>query len=185
MCSFSLAYWNIFLFTFSDKKKRKEDSKVPVRNVKERSGEEEKKKEKPKAHAPSHTKFRSIGNAAHTVAWFCSIFEHHIMPTAFCLGLEMDTVNPVPVKKTPAAPQLGDKYNIRPPVLKRPRFVACCVREDVGFYLNNVKRLTQLHSGCVLIHFCYSNGGKVVAGAWAQRALSPHWSPVWFRCNMQ
>lgn len=139
--------------TFSDKKKRKEDSKVPVRNVKERPLEEEKKKEKPKAHAPSHTKFRSIGNAAHTVAWFCSIFERHIMPTVFCLGLEMDTVNPVPVKKTPAAPQLGDKYNIRPPVLKRPRFVASCVREDVGFYLNNVKRLTQLHSGCVLIHF--------------------------------
>ncbi|XP_075907941.1 serine/threonine-protein phosphatase 1 regulatory subunit 10 isoform X2 [Nelusetta ayraudi] len=79
----------------ADKKKRKEDSKVPVRNVKERPLEEEKKKEKPKAHAPSHTKFRSI-------------------------GLEMDTVNPVPVKKTPAAPQLGDKYNIRPPVLKRP-----------------------------------------------------------------
>lgn len=52
--------------TFSDKKKRKEDSKVPVRNVKERSGDEEKKKEKPKAHAPSHTKIRSIGNSTQT-----------------------------------------------------------------------------------------------------------------------
>lgn len=33
----------------------------------------------------------------------------------------MDTPNPVPAKKIPAAPQLGDKYNIKPPVLKRPR----------------------------------------------------------------
>lgn len=32
-----------------------------VRDVKEKLGEEEKKKEKPKAHAPSHTKIRSIG----------------------------------------------------------------------------------------------------------------------------
>ncbi|KAM8884351.1 serine/threonine-protein phosphatase 1 regulatory subunit 10 [Synchiropus picturatus] len=76
----------------ADKKKKKDDNKVPLRPVK--SGDEEKKKEKPKAHAPSHTKIRSI-------------------------GLEMDTPNPVPVKKTPTAPQLGDKYNIKPPVLKR------------------------------------------------------------------
>lgn len=94
---------------------------MPVRNVKERSGDEEKKKEKPKAHAPSHTKIRSIGNAAPTVTLFSTIFEQRLMHAVFCLGLEMDTVNPVPVKKTPAAPQLGDKYNIRPPVLKRPR----------------------------------------------------------------
>lgn len=33
----------------------------------------------------------------------------------------MDTPNPLPAKKIPAAPQLGDKYNIKPPVLKRPR----------------------------------------------------------------
>uniref|UniRef100_A0A8C4IHB2 Serine/threonine-protein phosphatase 1 regulatory subunit 10 n=1 Tax=Dicentrarchus labrax TaxID=13489 RepID=A0A8C4IHB2_DICLA len=79
----------------ADKKKKKEECKVPVRDVKEKSGDEEKKKEKPKAHAPSHAKIRSI-------------------------GLEMDTPNPAPVKKTPAAPQLGDKYNIKPPVLKRP-----------------------------------------------------------------
>ncbi|XP_041868197.1 serine/threonine-protein phosphatase 1 regulatory subunit 10 isoform X2 [Melanotaenia boesemani] len=79
----------------ADKKKKKEESKVPVRDVKEKSGDEEKKKEKPKAHAPSHTKIRSI-------------------------GLEMDAPNPVPAKKTPSAPQLGDKYNIKPPVLKRP-----------------------------------------------------------------
>uniref|UniRef100_A0A672Z4Z5 Serine/threonine-protein phosphatase 1 regulatory subunit 10 n=1 Tax=Sphaeramia orbicularis TaxID=375764 RepID=A0A672Z4Z5_9TELE len=79
----------------SNKKKKKEESKVPVRDVKEKSGDEEKKKEKPKAHAPSHAKIRSI-------------------------GLEMDTPNPAPAKKTPTAPQLGDKYNIKPPVLKRP-----------------------------------------------------------------
>lgn len=45
-----------------DKKKKKEEIKVPVRDVKEKSGDEEKKKEKPKAHAPSHTKIRSIGS---------------------------------------------------------------------------------------------------------------------------
>ncbi|XP_041664641.1 serine/threonine-protein phosphatase 1 regulatory subunit 10 [Cheilinus undulatus] len=79
----------------ADKKKKKEESRAPVREVKERSSEEEKKKEKPKAHAPSHAKIRSI-------------------------GLEMDTPNPAPPKKTPTPPQLGDKYNIKPPVLKRP-----------------------------------------------------------------
>ncbi|KAF3834478.1 hypothetical protein F7725_025682 [Dissostichus mawsoni] len=69
----------------------------PAGEVKEKIVvEEEKKKEKPKAHAPSHTKIRSI-------------------------GLEIDTPNPAPAKKTPVAPQLGDKYNIKPPVLKRPR----------------------------------------------------------------
>lgn len=45
-----------------DKKRRKVESKVPVRDVKEKVIDEEKKKEKPKAHAPSHTKIRSIGN---------------------------------------------------------------------------------------------------------------------------
>uniref|UniRef100_A0A3Q4HXN1 Protein phosphatase 1, regulatory subunit 10 n=1 Tax=Neolamprologus brichardi TaxID=32507 RepID=A0A3Q4HXN1_NEOBR len=35
-------------------------------------------------------------------------------------GLEIgDPPNPAPPKKTPAAPQLGSKYNIKPPVLKR------------------------------------------------------------------
>lgn len=34
---------------------------MPVREVKEKSVDEEKKKEKPKAHAPSHAKIRSIG----------------------------------------------------------------------------------------------------------------------------
>uniref|UniRef100_A0A668A460 Serine/threonine-protein phosphatase 1 regulatory subunit 10 n=1 Tax=Myripristis murdjan TaxID=586833 RepID=A0A668A460_9TELE len=38
----------------------------------------------------------------------------------FSEGLEMDTPSPVPVKKTASAPQLGDKYNIKPAVLKRP-----------------------------------------------------------------
>ncbi|XP_029920256.1 serine/threonine-protein phosphatase 1 regulatory subunit 10 isoform X2 [Myripristis murdjan] len=79
----------------ADKKRKKEESKVPVRDVKQKSGDDEKKKEKPKAHAPSHAKIRSI-------------------------GLEMDTPSPVPVKKTASAPQLGDKYNIKPAVLKRP-----------------------------------------------------------------
>lgn len=36
----------------------------------------------------------------------------------------MDAPSPVPAKKMPAAPQLGDKYNIKPPVLKRPRYVS-------------------------------------------------------------
>ncbi|XP_017292941.1 serine/threonine-protein phosphatase 1 regulatory subunit 10 isoform X2 [Kryptolebias marmoratus] len=79
----------------ADKKKKKEESKVPLRDLKEKSGDEEKKKEKPKAHAPSHTKIRSI-------------------------GLEMETPNPTPAKKTPSAPQIGNKYNIKPPLLKRP-----------------------------------------------------------------
>ncbi|KAI4817499.1 hypothetical protein KUCAC02_010892 [Chaenocephalus aceratus] len=83
----------------ADKKKKKEEAKVAVKEVKEVKEkivvEEEKKKEKPKAHAPSHTKIRSI-------------------------GLEIDAPNPAPAKKTPVAPQLGDKYNIKPPVLKRP-----------------------------------------------------------------
>uniref|UniRef100_A0A3Q4N3D7 Protein phosphatase 1, regulatory subunit 10 n=1 Tax=Neolamprologus brichardi TaxID=32507 RepID=A0A3Q4N3D7_NEOBR len=75
-------------------KKKKEETKVPVRDMKEKGGEEE-KKDKPKAHAPSHAKIRSI-------------------------GLEIgDPPNPAPPKKTPAAPQLGSKYNIKPPVLKR------------------------------------------------------------------
>ncbi|TNN45549.1 Serine/threonine-protein phosphatase 1 regulatory subunit 10 [Liparis tanakae] len=77
-----------------DKKKKKEEGKVLVRDLKEKAAEEEKKKEKPKAHAPSHAKIRSI-------------------------GLEMDTPSVAPVKKTPIPPQLGDKYNIKPPVLKR------------------------------------------------------------------
>lgn len=79
----------------ADKKKKKEEGKVPVREVKEKIVEEEKKKEKPKAHAPSHAKIRSI-------------------------GLEIDTPNLPPTKKITTAPQLGDKYNIKPPVLKRP-----------------------------------------------------------------
>lgn len=78
----------------ADKKKKKEETKVPVRDMKEKGGDEE-KKDKPKAHAPSHTKIRSI-------------------------GLEIgDPPNPAPPKKTPTAPQLGSKYNIKPPVLKR------------------------------------------------------------------
>uniref|UniRef100_A0AAY5KMM4 Serine/threonine-protein phosphatase 1 regulatory subunit 10 n=1 Tax=Esox lucius TaxID=8010 RepID=A0AAY5KMM4_ESOLU len=52
----------------SDKKRKKEEGKVPVRDVKAADGgkaaaaaEEEKKRDKPKAHAPSHAKIRSIG----------------------------------------------------------------------------------------------------------------------------
>ncbi|KAA8586072.1 hypothetical protein FQN60_007641 [Etheostoma spectabile] len=68
-----------------------EEGKVPVPGVKEKSGDEEKKKEKPKAHAPSHTKIRSI-------------------------GLEMDPPSLAPAKKPPAAPQLGflDALNSAP-----------------------------------------------------------------------
>lgn len=42
-----------------EKKNKKDESKAP--NVKEKNGDEEKKKGKPKAHAPSHAKIRSIG----------------------------------------------------------------------------------------------------------------------------
>ena len=41
--------------------KKKKEGKVPMRDVKEKAAEEDKKKEKPKAHAPSHAKIRSIG----------------------------------------------------------------------------------------------------------------------------
>lgn len=44
---------------FLEKKTKREESKAP--NVKEKNGEDEKKKGKPKAHAPSHAKIRSIG----------------------------------------------------------------------------------------------------------------------------
>ncbi|XP_011607663.1 serine/threonine-protein phosphatase 1 regulatory subunit 10 isoform X1 [Takifugu rubripes] len=83
-----------FFLRSNEKKNKRDESKAP--NVKEKNVEDEKKKGKPKAHAPSHAKIRSI-------------------------GLEMDTPSPLPAKKIPAAPQLGDKYNIKPPVLKRPR----------------------------------------------------------------
>ncbi|XP_029101784.1 serine/threonine-protein phosphatase 1 regulatory subunit 10-like isoform X1 [Scleropages formosus] len=82
----------------SDKKRRKEEGKFKGGEPKGdvgKSGEEEKKREKPKAHAPSHAKFRST-------------------------GLEVDTPAPLPAKKPPPIPQLGDKYSIKPVVLKRP-----------------------------------------------------------------
>ncbi|XP_035760092.1 serine/threonine-protein phosphatase 1 regulatory subunit 10-like, partial [Neolamprologus brichardi] len=50
-----------------DKKKKKEETKVPVRDMKEKGGEEE-KKDKPKAHAPSHAKIRSIGEKPNALA---------------------------------------------------------------------------------------------------------------------
>uniref|UniRef100_A0A671LNS0 Serine/threonine-protein phosphatase 1 regulatory subunit 10 n=1 Tax=Sinocyclocheilus anshuiensis TaxID=1608454 RepID=A0A671LNS0_9TELE len=80
----------------NDKKRKKEDGKVrPEVKPREKGADEEKKKDKPKAYAPSHAKIRST-------------------------GLEVESPAPVPVKKTPTAPQLGDKYNIKPAVLKRP-----------------------------------------------------------------
>lgn len=102
-----------------EKKSKRDESKVP--NVKERNGDEEKKKGKPKAHAPSHAKIRSIGEfGGHAPAGDPFPFQD----AALCLlGLEMDAPSPVPPKKMPAAPQLGDKYNIKPPVLKRPRYL--------------------------------------------------------------
>ncbi|XP_036411420.1 serine/threonine-protein phosphatase 1 regulatory subunit 10 [Megalops cyprinoides] len=89
--------------SLGDKKKKKEESKKeegkPKAEAKAGEGgkvaEEEKKRDKPKAHAPSHAKIRST-------------------------GLEVETPTPVPAKKPPSTPQLGDKYNIKPPVLKRP-----------------------------------------------------------------
>lgn len=47
--------WSVCL----EKKSKKDESKVS--NVKEKNSDEEKKKGKPKAHAPSHAKIRSIG----------------------------------------------------------------------------------------------------------------------------
>ncbi|XP_053540033.1 serine/threonine-protein phosphatase 1 regulatory subunit 10 [Ictalurus punctatus] len=80
----------------NDKKRKKEDVKVrPEVKVVEKGTEEERKREKPKAHAPSHAKIRST-------------------------GLEVETPTPIPTKKVPVVPQLGDKYNIKPAVLKRP-----------------------------------------------------------------
>ncbi|KAI5607764.1 serine/threonine-protein phosphatase 1 regulatory subunit 10 [Silurus asotus] len=85
-----------FLHLIHDKKRKKEDIKVrPEVKTSEKVTEEEKKREKPKAHAPSHAKIRST-------------------------GLEVETPTPVPTKKVPVVPQLGDKYNIKPAVLKRP-----------------------------------------------------------------
>ncbi|XP_048849186.1 serine/threonine-protein phosphatase 1 regulatory subunit 10 [Brienomyrus brachyistius] len=87
----------------ADKKKKKDESKVRSVEVKVGDGgkapEEEKKRETPKAHAPSHAKIRST-------------------------GLEVETPTPVLIKKAPAMPQLGDKYNIKPAVLKRPSVIS-------------------------------------------------------------
>lgn len=163
-----------------DKKKKKVEGKLPVRDVKEKSGEEEKKKEKPKAHAPSHAKIRSIGkqnrpechvitSSMMLISWLKATSleprntrvypfayrvprkrRRHVPPQTqmcpnlmcycplaaagrhllsvnngyalCCVGLEMDTPSMAPAKKTPTAPQLGDKYNIKPPVLKRLRY---------------------------------------------------------------
>lgn len=63
------------LFIFLEKKKKKDESKVPVREVKEKSGDEEKKKEKPKAHAPSHAKIRSIGNLTNSKCYSFGSFK--------------------------------------------------------------------------------------------------------------
>ncbi|XP_026851451.2 serine/threonine-protein phosphatase 1 regulatory subunit 10 [Electrophorus electricus] len=80
----------------NDKKRKKEESKVrPEIKAGEKGTDEERKREKPKAHAPSHAKIRST-------------------------GLEVETPTPVPTKKVPTVPQLGDKYIIKPAVLKRP-----------------------------------------------------------------
>ncbi|XP_030645042.1 serine/threonine-protein phosphatase 1 regulatory subunit 10 [Chanos chanos] len=80
----------------NDKKRKKDEGKVrPEVKAGEGGKDEEKKREKPKAHAPSHAKIRST-------------------------GLEVENPTPVPAKKPTSAPQLGDKYNIKPAVLKRP-----------------------------------------------------------------
>ncbi|TRY66675.1 hypothetical protein DNTS_008005 [Danionella cerebrum] len=79
----------------NDKKRKKEDPKGRPEVKPREKGDEEKKKDKPKAYAPSHAKIRSI-------------------------GLDAETPAPAPVKKPPVPPQLGDKYNIKPAMLKRP-----------------------------------------------------------------
>ncbi|XP_066530333.1 serine/threonine-protein phosphatase 1 regulatory subunit 10 [Hoplias malabaricus] len=80
----------------NDKKRKKEDNKLRLEvKAGEKGADEEKKREKPKAHAPSHAKIRST-------------------------GLEVETPTTIPAKKPPPVPQLGDKYNIKPAVLKRP-----------------------------------------------------------------
>lgn len=60
-CFFLATVCNTLCFHLPDKKKKKEESKVPLRDIKEKTPDEDKKKDKPKAHAPSHTKIRSIG----------------------------------------------------------------------------------------------------------------------------
>ncbi|KAK1880433.1 Serine/threonine-protein phosphatase 1 regulatory subunit 10 [Dissostichus eleginoides] len=52
--------------------------------------------------------------------WMATIRSQSVSSANSPAGLEIDTPNPAPAKKTPVAPQLGDKYNIKPPVLKRP-----------------------------------------------------------------
>ncbi len=42
-------------------------------------------------------------------------------PNIVSSGLEVESPAPVPVKKAPSAPLLGDKYNIKPAFLKRPK----------------------------------------------------------------
>ncbi|KAI7798691.1 serine/threonine-protein phosphatase 1 regulatory subunit 10 [Triplophysa rosa] len=80
----------------NDKKKKKDEGKLRLEvRPREKVADEEKKKDKPKAYAPSHAKIRFT-------------------------GLEVESPAPVPVKKTPTAPLLGDKYNIKPALLKRP-----------------------------------------------------------------
>ncbi|XP_064205317.1 serine/threonine-protein phosphatase 1 regulatory subunit 10-like [Anguilla rostrata] len=86
--------------TPAERKKKKEEGKSRAAEVKpadvpKMAEQLEKRKEKPKAHAPSHAKIRST-------------------------GLEVETPTPVLAKKPPVTPQLGDKYNIKPAVLKRP-----------------------------------------------------------------
>lgn len=56
-------YWHVTQLCFSsDKKRKKEDGKVrPEVKPREKGADEEKKKDKPKAYAPSHAKIRSTG----------------------------------------------------------------------------------------------------------------------------
>lgn len=128
-----------------DKKKKKEESKIPVRDLKEKSGDEEKKKEKPKAHAPSHTKIRSIGNftliSSDIACPECQIWKvpNPIFHILCWVGLEMDTPHPAPAKKAPSAPQLGDKYNIKPPLLKRPRYYTFCLLGSMAYSCSTFK----------------------------------------------
>lgn len=77
--------------SFIDKKKKKEETKVPVRDLKEK-GVDEEKKDKPKAHAPSHTKIRSIGKGGELFGSFsnsvsCLSLCLSLPPSAFVVSL--------------------------------------------------------------------------------------------------
>lgn len=71
------------------------------------------------------------------------VFEITTCFVLCCVGLEMDTPNPAPAKKAPTAPQLGDKYNIKPPVLKRPRYSLLLMSESTASSCGAIVKLSR------------------------------------------